>query len=117
MSNMRNWLYFMASELIFLRGFSAQVPGGRIPFVLRSICHACFHQLMQYLGGRLRDHAIGTDHFDKPIFQPAQISVRLYHVPAQAGEVCYQQKVNFPSVYRIRVCSHKQRYAIIREWN
>ena len=57
---------------------------------------------MQYLGGRLRDHAIGTDHFDKPIFQPAQISVRLYHVPAQAGEVCYQQKVNFPSVYRIR---------------
>ena len=61
--------------------------------MLRSICHACFHQLMQYLGGRLRDHAIGTDHFDKPIFQPAQISVRLYHVPAQAGEVCYWEGV------------------------
>ena len=86
------------------QGFSVQVPGWRIPFVLHSICPACFHQLMQYLGGCLRDRAIGTDNFDKPIFQPAQISVRLYHVPAQAGEVCYQQKVNFSSVYRIRSC-------------
>ena len=55
---------------------------------------------MQYLHSCLRYGAIGTDYFDKLIFQPAQISVRLYNVPPQAGEVCHQQEINFPSGHR-----------------
>ena len=61
---------------------------------------AYFHQLMQYLRGRLRYSAIGADYFDKLIFQPAQVSVCLYNVPPQAGGVCHHQEINFPSGHR-----------------
>ena len=70
---------------------------------------ACFYHLMQYLRGRLPHSAISTDHLNKLIFQPAQISVRLSNIPPQAGEVCYQQEVNVPIVYRIRNLGQREK--------
>ena len=55
---------------------------------------------MQYLHSCLRYGAIGTDNLDKLIFQSEQVSVCLYNVPPQAGEVCHQQEINFPSGHR-----------------
>lgn len=59
---------FHGKRVDFARGFSIQVLRWRIPFVLRSIYPACFHQLTQYLGGHLRHSAVSTDHLNKPIF-------------------------------------------------
>ena len=55
---------------------------------------------MQYLHSCLRYGAIGTDNLDKLIFQSEQVSVCLYNVPPQAGEVCHHQEINFPSGHR-----------------
>ena len=56
---------------------------------------------MQYLRCCLWDGSISADNFYKLIFQPTQISVSFYNISPQAGEVCYQQHINFAGNYRI----------------
>ena len=70
-----------------------------LDFLLRIIFLVRFHHLMQYLYRCLWDSAISANDFYKLIFQPTQISVSLYNISPQAGEVCYQQDINFAGSY------------------